>query len=133
MIDAFFLILAWYAVAAGLVLIFLGLIGKAPSGFSLGLAIGVEAGLLVQLILSIVLVSLRPVRGDRHLGVLWLPDSRPDGPDCRSGLGVGRKKSLVNRGLGSSSSYDRRDVGQNAANLDRGQPFLNLRLVLENS
>ncbi|KRO49040.1 MAG: hypothetical protein QMB01_01345 [Aquiluna sp.] len=58
MIDAFFLILAWYSVAAGLILIFLGLIGKSPSGFSLGLAIGVEAGLLVQLILSIVLVSL---------------------------------------------------------------------------
>jgi len=57
-IDAFFLILAWYAVAAGLILIFFGLIGKSPSGFSLGLAIGVEAGLLVQLILSIVLVSL---------------------------------------------------------------------------
>jgi len=57
-IEAFFLILAWYAVAAGLVLIFLGLIGRSPSGFSLGLAIGVEAGLLVQLILSIVLVSL---------------------------------------------------------------------------
>jgi hypothetical protein len=57
-IDAFFLILAWYSVAAGLILIFLGLIGKSPSGFSLGLAIGVEAGLLVQLILSIVLVSL---------------------------------------------------------------------------
>ena len=58
MIDAFFLILAWYAVAAGLILIFFGLIGKSPSGFSLGLAIGVKAGLLVQLILSIVLVSL---------------------------------------------------------------------------
>ena len=58
MIDAFFLILAWYSVAAGLILIFLGLIGKSPSGFSLGLAIGVEAGLLVQLILSIVFVSL---------------------------------------------------------------------------
>ena len=58
MIEAFFLILAWYAVAAGLVLIFLGLIGRSPSGFSLGLAIGVEAGLLVQLILSIVLVVL---------------------------------------------------------------------------
>ena len=58
MIEAFFLILAWYAVAAGLVLIFLGLIGKSPSGFSLGLAIGVEAGLLVQLILSIILISL---------------------------------------------------------------------------
>jgi hypothetical protein len=57
-IEAFFLILAWYAVAAGLVLIFLGLIGKSPSGFSLGLAIGVEAGLLVQLILSIILISL---------------------------------------------------------------------------
>jgi len=57
-IDAFFLILVWYAVAAGSLLIFLGLIGKSPSGFSLGLAIGVEAGLLVQLILSIVLVVL---------------------------------------------------------------------------
>ena len=58
MIDAFFLILVWYAVAAGSLLIFLGLIGKSPSGFSLGLAIGVEAGLLVQLILSIILISL---------------------------------------------------------------------------
>jgi len=57
-IDAFFLILVWYAVAAGSLLIFLGLIGKSPSGFSLGLAIGVEAGLLVQLILSIILISL---------------------------------------------------------------------------
>jgi hypothetical protein len=57
-IEAFFLILAWYAVAAGSLLIFLGLIGKSPSGFSLGLAIGVEAGLLVQLILSIILISL---------------------------------------------------------------------------
>lgn len=58
MIDAYFLILAWYAVAAGLLLVGLGLIGRPPSGFSLGLAVGVEAGLLVQLILSIVLVSL---------------------------------------------------------------------------
>lgn len=58
MIEAFFLILVWYAVAAGSLLIFLGLIGKSPSGFSLGLAIGVEAGLLVQLILSIILISL---------------------------------------------------------------------------
>jgi hypothetical protein len=57
-IEAFFLILVWYAVAAGSLLIFLGLIGKSPSGFSLGLAIGVEAGLLVQLILSIILISL---------------------------------------------------------------------------
>jgi len=57
-IDAYFLILAWYALAAGLLLVGLGLIGRAPSGFSLGLAAGVEAGLVVQLILSIVLVSL---------------------------------------------------------------------------
>lgn len=58
MIDAYFLILAWYALAAGLLLVGLGLIGRAPSGFSLGLAAGAEAGLVVQLILSIVLVSL---------------------------------------------------------------------------
>jgi asparagine N-glycosylation enzyme membrane subunit Stt3 len=57
-IDAYFLILAWYALAAGLLLVGLGLIGRAPSGFSLGLAAGAEAGLVVQLILSIVLVSL---------------------------------------------------------------------------
>lgn len=58
MIDTYFFTLAWYAVAAGLLLVGLGLIGRPPSGFSLGLAAGVEAGLLVQLILSIVLVSL---------------------------------------------------------------------------
>lgn len=58
MIDAYFFILAWYAVATGLLLVGLGLIGRPPSGFSLGLAVGVEAGLLVQLILSIVLVLL---------------------------------------------------------------------------
>ena len=58
MIDAYFLILAWYAVAAGLLLVGLGLMGRAPSGFSLALAAGVEAGLLVQLILSIILVSV---------------------------------------------------------------------------
>lgn len=58
MVDAYFLILAWYALAAGLLLVGLGLIGRAPSGFSLGLAAGAEAGLVVQLILSIVLVSL---------------------------------------------------------------------------
>jgi len=57
-IDTYFFTLAWYAVAAGLLLVGLGLIGRPPSGFSLGLAAGVEAGLLVQLILSIVLVSL---------------------------------------------------------------------------
>jgi len=57
-IDAYFFILAWYAVATGLLLVGLGLIGRPPSGFSLGLAVGVEAGLLVQLILSIVLVLL---------------------------------------------------------------------------
>jgi len=48
-------------------------------------------------------------------------------------MGLGRKKSLVNCGFRGSSSYDCGDVGQNAANLDRGQPFRNLRLVLENS
>jgi hypothetical protein len=117
-IDAFFLILAWYAVAAGLVLIFLGLIGREPSGFSLGLAIGVEAGLLVQLILSIVLVLL---------------DSCSHGSDCRNGMGFSRKKPLVNCGFRCSSSYDCGDVGQNAANLDRGQPFRCLRLGVENS
>lgn len=58
MIDLYFLILVWYAVAAGLVLVGFGLFGRKPSGFTVALAAGVEAGLLVQLVLSIGLVAM---------------------------------------------------------------------------
>lgn len=48
----------WYGVAAGLLLILMGLIGRKPSGFSLALVAGSEFGLLMQLIASITLVIL---------------------------------------------------------------------------
>lgn len=56
MIDSYFLILAWFATGAGLLLILMGLFGRKPSGVSISLAAGVEAGLLIQLIISIALV-----------------------------------------------------------------------------
>ena len=48
----------WYGVAAGLLLVLMGLIGRKPSGFSLALVAGSEFGLLMQLIASITLVIL---------------------------------------------------------------------------
>lgn len=57
MIDIYFYILAWYSMAAGLLLIGMGLLGRKPSGFSLSITASVQAGLLVQLVLSIVLVA----------------------------------------------------------------------------
>ena len=48
----------WYGVIAGLLLVFMGLIGRKPSGFSLALVAGSEFGLLMQLIASITLVVL---------------------------------------------------------------------------
>jgi len=57
MIDIYFYILAWYSMAAGLLLIAMGLLGRKPSGLSLSVTASVQAGLLVQLVLSIVLVA----------------------------------------------------------------------------
>lgn len=48
----------WYGVAAGVLLVLMGLIGRKPSGFSLALVAGSEFGLLMQLIASITLVIL---------------------------------------------------------------------------
>ncbi|MEY4327621.1 MAG: hypothetical protein RIR71_291 [Actinomycetota bacterium] len=48
----------WYGVAAGLLLVLMGLVGRKPSGFSLALVAGSEFGLLMQLIASITLVVL---------------------------------------------------------------------------
>ena len=48
----------WFGVAAGLLLVLMGLIGRRPSGFSLALVAGSEFGLLMQLIASITLVIL---------------------------------------------------------------------------
>ena len=46
----------WYGVAAGLLLVLMGLVGRKPSGFSLALVAGSEFGLLMQLIASFTLV-----------------------------------------------------------------------------
>jgi len=48
----------WFGVAAGLLLVLVGLIGRRPSGFSLALVAGSEFGLVMQLIASITLVIL---------------------------------------------------------------------------
>ncbi|MDG2496684.1 MAG: hypothetical protein P8M68_00675 [Aquiluna sp.] len=56
MIEIYFYILAWYSFGAGLLLISMGLFRRGPSGLSLSIAASVEAGLVVQLILSAVLV-----------------------------------------------------------------------------
>ena len=47
-----------FGVTAGLLVILLGLIGRAPSGFSLALVAGTEFGLLMQLVASLTLVIL---------------------------------------------------------------------------
>ena len=48
----------WFGVVAGLLLVFMGLVGRKPSSFSLALVAGSEFGLLMQLIASITLVIL---------------------------------------------------------------------------
>lgn len=58
MLEWWYLAQVWYGVAAGLLLVLMGLIGRKPSGFSLSLAAGSEFGLLMQLIASITLVIL---------------------------------------------------------------------------
>jgi hypothetical protein len=57
----------WYGVIAGVSVVLLGLIGRAPSGFSLALVAGSEFGLLMQLVASITLVIL----GERAVVDTW--------------------------------------------------------------
>lgn len=57
----------WYGVGAGLLVVFLGLIGRQPSGFSLSLVAGSQFGLLMQLIASATLVVL----GERAVVDTW--------------------------------------------------------------
>ena len=57
----------WFGVAAGLLLVMMGLVGRKPSGFSLALVAGSEFGLLMQLIASITLVVL----GERAVIDTW--------------------------------------------------------------
>lgn len=56
MVEWLYQIQLWYAVGAGVLLLLLAAIGRAPSGFSLGLTAGVLLGLMVQLAVSLGMV-----------------------------------------------------------------------------
>jgi hypothetical protein len=58
MVEWFFLAQSWFALGAGLVLVFMGLIGRIPSGFSISLVALSEIALLIQMVLSIALVVM---------------------------------------------------------------------------
>lgn len=57
MIDFLYQVGLWLSLGVGLLSVFLGLIGRAPSGVSVGAQALVELFLLVQLVASIVLVA----------------------------------------------------------------------------
>jgi len=56
MVEWLYQIQLWFALGSGLLLILLGLVGRVPSGFSVGLAVSVEALLAVQLAVSLGMV-----------------------------------------------------------------------------
>ena len=56
MIELFYLVLVWYSVAVGIALLGAGLFGARPGSVSIMATAGVEAGLLIQLLISIALV-----------------------------------------------------------------------------
>ena len=56
MIELFYLVLVWYSVAVGVALLGAGLFGARPGPVSIMATAGVEAGLLIQLLISIALV-----------------------------------------------------------------------------
>ena len=58
MIEFYYITLVWYSVGVGLVLLAAGLIGKAPGSISIMATAGIEAGLLIQLLISTILVIL---------------------------------------------------------------------------
>ena len=58
MIDWLYQVQLWLAVAAGLIALTFGLIGRIPSGFTVALSAIVELGLVVQLVVSISMVFL---------------------------------------------------------------------------
>ena len=56
MIEFFYLVLVWFSVAVGIALLGAGLFGARPGPVSIMATAGVEAGLLIQLLISIALV-----------------------------------------------------------------------------
>ena len=61
MLEFLYQILLWYSLGAGLIVTLAGLFGMKPNLFAITLSIGAVAGLVVQLIVSIVLT----VSGER--------------------------------------------------------------------
>lgn len=55
MIEFFYLVLVWYSVAVGLVLLGAGLVGVKPGPVSIMATAGIEAGLVIQLLISTIL------------------------------------------------------------------------------
>ena len=56
MIEFFYLVLVWYSVGVGVALLGAGLFGAKPGPVSIMATAGIEAGLLIQLLISTVLV-----------------------------------------------------------------------------
>lgn len=67
MIEFFYIVLAWYSAAAGLVLLGAGLVGAKPGPVSIMATAGIEAGLIVQLVISSILV----IGGERAAVDTW--------------------------------------------------------------
>jgi hypothetical protein len=67
MIEFFYLVLVWYSAAVGLVLLGAGLVGARPGPVAIMATAGVEAGLLIQLAVSTVLV----ISGQRAATDTW--------------------------------------------------------------
>ena len=55
MIEFFYLVLVWHSVAVGLVLLGAGLVGVKPGPVSIMATAGIEAGLVIQLLISTIL------------------------------------------------------------------------------
>ena len=56
MVEWFYQVQLWFAVVSGVLLVLMGLFGRVPSGFSLGLAVSVEGLLIAQLAVSLGMV-----------------------------------------------------------------------------
>lgn len=56
MVEWLYQLQLWFALGSGLVLVLMGLLGRVPSGLSVGLVVAVEALLIVQLAVSLGMV-----------------------------------------------------------------------------
>ena len=56
MVEWLYQLQLWFAIGSGLLLVLMGLLGRVPSGLSVGLVVAVEALLIVQLAVSLGMV-----------------------------------------------------------------------------